>query len=55
LLHWRIHAARSRLSPRLQHDNGVGTMIGDFTPEQKLYLEGFASGLNARAGAGRPS
>ncbi len=23
-------------------------MIGDFTPEQKLYLEGFASGLNAR-------
>jgi ferredoxin-nitrite reductase len=30
-------------------------MIGDFTPEQKLYLEGFASGLNARAGAGRPS
>jgi ferredoxin-nitrite reductase len=24
-------------------------MIGDFTPDQKLYLEGFASGLKARA------
>jgi ferredoxin-nitrite reductase len=30
-------------------------MTGDFTPEQKRYLEGFASGLNARAGAGLSS
>jgi ferredoxin-nitrite reductase len=30
-------------------------MSGDFTAEQKLYLEGFASGLNARTAAGGSS
>ena len=30
--------------------NAVTTVSGDFTPEQKRYLEGFTSGLQAGRG-----
>jgi energy-coupling factor transporter ATP-binding protein EcfA2 len=52
----KVPPARARVplrAPSLRRSKPEQTMSGDFSPEQKRYLEGFTSGLQiARAGRG---